>query len=202
MISAFRYAQMNCWNPPSVSAGNRAASFPCTPWVPEPLTAWVRRAAGETSWTEEGIPYVRVEHVTLPSEESMRLAAEHGIAFVTQPIFPYAETASYLANLGPERLKQCYPVKTILDRGVTLGFSTDAPATFWAVPSDPFPGLKLAVTRRAAERDRLRSRSGGDGGDSHTAVYQRGGPGCRDERLRNAGGGIPGGFRGAQRRYF
>ena len=111
----------------------------------------VRRAAGEASWTEEGIPYVRVEHVTLPSEESMRLAAEHGIAFVTQPIFPYAETASYLANLGPERLKQCYPVKTILDRGVTLGFSTDAPATFWAVPSDPFPGLKLAVTRRAAE---------------------------------------------------
>lgn len=111
----------------------------------------VRRAAGEASWTEEVIPYVRVEHVTLPSEESMRLAAEHGIAFVTQPIFPYAETASYLANLGPERLKQCYPVKTILDRGVTLGFSTDAPATFWAVPSDPFPGLKLAVTRRAAE---------------------------------------------------
>ena len=32
-----------------------------------------------------------------------------------------------------------------------LGFSTDAPATFWAVPSDPFPGLKLAVTRTAAD---------------------------------------------------
>ena len=32
-----------------------------------------------------------------------------------------------------------------------LGFSTDAPATFWAVPSDPFPGIKLAVTRTAAD---------------------------------------------------
>ena len=34
---------------------------------------------------------------------------------------------------------------------MTLGFSTDAPATFWSVPSDPFPGLKLSVTRGAAD---------------------------------------------------
>ena len=74
-----------------------------------------------------------------------------GIAFVTQPIFPYAESASYLANLGTDRIKQCYPIKKILEGGVTLGFSTDAPATFWSVPSDPFPGLKLSVTRRAAD---------------------------------------------------
>ena len=31
------------------------------------------------------------------------------------------------------------------------GFSTDAPATFWSDPSDPFPGLKFAVTRTAAD---------------------------------------------------
>ena len=89
--------------------------------------------------------------MTAPSEESIRRAADHGIAFVTQPIFLYAESASYLAGLGPERIKTCYPVKKILENGVTLGFSSDAPATFWAVPSDPLPGLKLAVTRRAAD---------------------------------------------------
>ena len=81
----------------------------------------------------------------------MEKAAAHGISFVTQPIFLYAESASYLANLGTERIRECYPVRTILEKGVTLGYSTDAPATFWSVPSDPFPGLKLAVTRRAAD---------------------------------------------------
>lgn len=111
----------------------------------------IQRAVREEKWTDGPVPYVRIEHVTEPLEESMEQAASHGISFVTQPIFPYAESASYLANLGEERLKTCYPVRRILKKGVTLGFSTDAPATFWAVPSDPFPGLKLAVTRKAAD---------------------------------------------------
>lgn len=109
----------------------------------------VDRACEEDKWTRDDTPYVRIEHVTDPEEESIEKAAEHGIAFVTQPIFPYAESASYLKNLGPEWLKQCYPVRHMLEKGVKTAFSTDAPATFWAVPSDPFPGLKLAVTRRA-----------------------------------------------------
>ena len=111
----------------------------------------ISRAAKEEKWTPEGIPYVRIEHVTDPSEESLEKAAEKGISFVTQPIFLYAESASYLGNLGDQWIKQCYPIKHILDKGVCLGFSTDAPATFWSVPSDPFPGLKLAVTRIAAD---------------------------------------------------
>ena len=115
------------------------------------ITRVVDRAAKERAWTEAGIPYVRVEHVTLPTEESMKRAAEHGIAFVTQPIFPYAESASYLYNLGAERFGECYPIKRMLENKVPLAFSTDAPATFWPVPSDPFPGLKAAVTRRAAD---------------------------------------------------
>lgn len=110
----------------------------------------VDRACQEEKWTTGSVPYVRVEHVTDPTEDSIKKAAAHGISFVTQPIFPYAESASYLKNLGPEWLKKCYPVKHILESGVTLGFSTDAPATFWSVPSDPFPGLKLAVTRISA----------------------------------------------------
>ena len=111
----------------------------------------IDRACLETPWTPEGIPYVRIEHVTEPSEESIRKAASHGIAFVTQPIFLYAESASYVANLGAERTKQTYPFPRLLNAGVLTGFSTDAPATFWAVPSDPFPGLALSVTRRAAD---------------------------------------------------
>ena len=115
------------------------------------ISRMIDRACLEDPWTSPDIPYVRVEHVTDPSEESIRKAAEQGISFVSQPIFPYAESKSYLTNLGAEWMKQCYPYKKMLDAGVTLGFSTDAPATFWSDPSDPFPGLKLAVTRTAAD---------------------------------------------------
>lgn len=113
------------------------------------IARMVDRAAREKNWMEDGTPYVRIEHVTEPKEESLERAADSGIAFITQPIFPYAESASYLKNLGAERLKKCYPFRHVLEKGVKTGFSTDAPATFWAVPSDPFPGLKLAVTRKS-----------------------------------------------------
>lgn len=115
------------------------------------ISRMIDRACMEKSWTPDGIPYVRIEHVTDPSEDSIEKAAAHGIAFVSQPVFMYAESASYLKNLGEEWMKKCYPYRHMLEQGVQLGFSTDAPATFWAVPSDPFPGLKLAVTRTAAD---------------------------------------------------
>ena len=109
----------------------------------------VERAYREDNWMEDDTPYVRVEHITDPSDDSIRKAAEKGIAFVTQPIFMYAEIESYLKNLGEEWMKTCYPVQKMLDAGVKLCFSTDAPATSWAVPSDPFPCIKGAVTRKA-----------------------------------------------------
>lgn len=115
------------------------------------ISRMVERACREEKWTPDGIPYVRIEHATDPSDESLERAASHGISFVTQPIFLYAESKSYISNLGSEWTRQCYPIRHILDKGVVLGFSTDAPATFWAVPSDPFPGIKLAVTRTAAD---------------------------------------------------
>lgn len=115
------------------------------------IARMVNRACMEQPWTPYDIPYVRIEHVTDPTDDSIEKAAKKGISFLSQPIFPYAESKSYLSNLGPEWMKQCYPYKRMLDKGVCLGFSTDAPATFWSNPSDPFPGLKLAVTRIAAD---------------------------------------------------
>lgn len=109
----------------------------------------VDRIAREEKWTEEGIPHLRIEHVTEPSENAIRKTVEHGFAFATQPIFLYAEIESYLRNLGPERTKRAYPIRTLLERGVNLCFSTDSPATSWATPSDPFPNIKCAVTRYA-----------------------------------------------------
>lgn len=115
----------------------------------ETIERIIDRVCREFSWMKEEIPYVRIEHVTDPEEESLRKAAEHNIAVVTQPVFMYAEVESYLENLGDDWMKQCYPVRCMLDQGVMLCFSTDAPATSWAAPSDPFINMKAAVTRKA-----------------------------------------------------
>lgn len=109
----------------------------------------VDRLADERPWTRAGVPHARIEHVTAPLPASIRLLAQTGIGVVTQPIFPYAEIGSYLENLGAQRTRACYPLRTLAVAGVRLCISTDAPATSWAMPSDPFPNIKAAVTRRA-----------------------------------------------------
>ncbi len=69
----------------------------------------------------------------IPLTTAWKKAAGHGISFVTQPIFLYAESKSYLSNLGTGvDPPGAIPSSHILDEGVVLGFSTHAPATFWA----------------------------------------------------------------------
>ncbi len=109
----------------------------------------IDRVYEEDKWTSNGAPHLRVEHATEPSESAIAKAVEKGIAFVSQPIFEYCEIESYKTNLGEDHLKTLYPYKTLLDRGASLCFSSDAPATSWATPSDPLVSIKSAVTRRA-----------------------------------------------------
>ena len=109
----------------------------------------VDRVYPEEKWTEGDVPHLRMEHWTEPSESAIRKSAEKGLAVATQPIFLYAEIESYLTNLGVERMKKTYPIQDLLKAGVPFCFSTDAPATSWAVPSDPFPCIKGGVTRTA-----------------------------------------------------
>ena len=109
----------------------------------------VDRVYPEEKWTDGDVPHLRMEHWTEPSPRAIQRSAEKGLAVATQPIFLYAEIESYLANLGAERMKKTYPIQALLKAGVPFCFSTDAPATSWAVPSDPFPCLKGGVTRTA-----------------------------------------------------
>ena len=60
-----------------------------------------------------------------------------------------AEIESYLKNLPESTIKASYPVAKWLDMGIRTSLSSDAPATSWATPSDPFINLKSAVTRKA-----------------------------------------------------
>lgn len=103
----------------------------------------------EKSWLADGIPSVRLEHVAMPSETAMERAAASDMAWSTQPVFVYAEIESYEKNLPEATIKASYPVAKWLDMGIRTSFSSDAPATSWATPSDPFINLKSAVTRKA-----------------------------------------------------
>ncbi len=103
----------------------------------------------EKSWMSDGIPAVRLEHVAMPSETAMECAANSDMAWSTQPVFVYAEIESYLKNLPEDRILASYPVAKWLDMGIRTSLSSDAPATSWATPSDPFVNLKSAVTRKA-----------------------------------------------------
>lgn len=114
----------------------------------------IDRMSGEKCWTDSGSgsalwPHLRLEHLTEPTENAIDQAVKNGYAFVTQPIFAYSEIESYLKNFGLERTKQAYPIRTMLEKGVNVVLSTDAPATSWATPSDPLPNIKAAVTRCA-----------------------------------------------------
>lgn len=101
------------------------------------------------SWLDGEIPWVRVEHASMPTKQALEKAAKNGIAFVTQPIFLYAEIERFLENMGMEWLQTTFPVNDILDAGIALSFSSDAPATPWMNASNPMYGLEAAVTRRA-----------------------------------------------------
>ncbi|MFS0784008.1 amidohydrolase [Bacillus sp. 1P06AnD] len=103
---------------------------------------------GKEPWLKD-IPSVRIEHAAMPTSEAIAKAAEAGIAFVPQPVFIFAEIESYLTNLGVERTKSTYPVRSMLDAGIKVAFSSDAPATAWAEPANPFIGIQSAVTRKA-----------------------------------------------------
>lgn len=106
------------------------------------------RASQEAPWISDP-PHIRIEHVTDPSERAIALAGEHGIAFCTQLIFLYSEIESYRNNLGDAWIERTYPLPRLLNAGIKTALSTDAPATSWASPSDPFPNIKCAVTRKA-----------------------------------------------------
>lgn len=107
------------------------------------------------TWEEEPwmdnpqIPSVRLEHVAMPAPRAVKRSAEAGIAWATQPIFLFSEIESYQKNMPPERVGENYNIADWQTAGVRFAFSTDAPATSWATPSEPFANLKGAVTRKA-----------------------------------------------------
>jgi predicted amidohydrolase YtcJ len=86
----------------------------------------------------------RIEHLGLPSAEHLRRCKAIGVIAVPQTVFIAALGTSFKRYLPDEFIPRCYPVRAMLDAGLMVALSSDAPV----VPDDnPILGIKAAVDR-------------------------------------------------------
>jgi len=117
----------------------------------------------------------RIEHCSLAFPDQLDRLAELSVEVVTQPSFLSHRGVKYRRQLSPVEHDWLYPVASLLERGLKVRFSSDAPV----VPSIPLEWVAAAVARELAPEEAvdlqtaLRLSSLGPlrlGGDSRLAV--------------------------------
>jgi predicted amidohydrolase YtcJ len=87
----------------------------------------------------------RIEHLGLPSAAQLARAARLGVIAAPQAIFIRELGKNFRDYLPDTLLPRCYPLRAMLDAGVTVALSSDAPV----VENDnPLAGMAAAITRR------------------------------------------------------
>lgn len=87
----------------------------------------------------------RIEHFGLPSAGHLARAARLGVIAVPQTVFVHALGRNFRQYLPDALLARAYPVRSMLDAGVTVALSSDAPV----VENDsPLLGIQAAMCRR------------------------------------------------------
>jgi len=89
----------------------------------------------------------RIEHAGILNHELMDRMAELDIVVGTQPRFLFEQGDGFLASCGPGRIKQVYPFRSLVERGVRVAGSSDCPV----VSHDPLLGIQDAVRRQTEE---------------------------------------------------
>jgi predicted amidohydrolase YtcJ len=89
----------------------------------------------------------RIEHLGLPNAAMLARCKAMNVIAVPQTVFLPALGTNFRRYLPDEFLPRCYPVRAILDSGLTVALSSDAPV----VPDDnPLLGMKGALDRKDA----------------------------------------------------
>lgn len=90
----------------------------------------------------------RIEHLGLPTDEQLAWAARRGVIAVPQAIFLPALGRNFRQYLPDTLLPRAYPIRAMLDAGLTVALSSDAPV----VENDsPLAGIQAAITRADAD---------------------------------------------------
>lgn len=85
----------------------------------------------------------RIEHASVLDGETIDLLAELGVHAVVQPVSIESERRWLGKRLGPDRLGHVYPYRSLLDAGVRLAGSSDAPIETY----DALAAMHAAVDR-------------------------------------------------------
>ncbi len=86
---------------------------------------------------------LRVEHVSIATDEDCRRLARLGATACIQPAFLPSDSPWLEARLGPERLGAAYPFRSLADAGVPLAGGSDCPVE----PPHPLWGIAAARDR-------------------------------------------------------
>lgn len=99
------------------------------------------------AWDEAGtLAGDRVEHGSVVPPDLRAVVADKGLTVVTQPGFVLERGDRYLASVDPEDLPHLYPCKSLIEAGIPVGGSTDAP---YGHP-DPWRDVATAIERRTS----------------------------------------------------
>lgn len=107
----------------------------------------------------------RIEHLGLPSADHLRRAAAMDVIAVPQTIFISALGGAFRRYLPDAFIPRCYPVRAMLDAGLTVALSSDAPVV---ADDNPLPGMKAAIDRRDPSGEPLAPEQGIR---AHEALY-------------------------------
>jgi hypothetical protein len=86
----------------------------------------------------------RLEHFGLPDLEQLRRAAKLGVISVPQTIFIHALGENFLEMVPDSFLARTYPIRAMLDAGLTVALSSDAPVV---EDDNPLVGMYAAIAR-------------------------------------------------------
>jgi predicted amidohydrolase YtcJ len=89
----------------------------------------------------------RIEHFGMPNADQIR-RCQHRIHVVPQPIFIHALGTTFLNYVPEDLLPHLYPLRSMIDAGLSIALSSDAPV----VPdAHPLLAMKSALDRLSAE---------------------------------------------------
>lgn len=84
----------------------------------------------------------RIEHASVLREDQLEKMARLGVVASIQPNFVISDWWA-LSRLGKERIRWLYPFRSMLEKGIAIGFGTDSPVE----PINPWQSVYAAVTR-------------------------------------------------------
>jgi predicted amidohydrolase YtcJ len=87
----------------------------------------------------------RIEHLALPTLEQLARLAAIGAMAATQTVFLPAMGATFRRYMPEHFYARAYGVRSMIDAGLTVALSTDAPVV---ADDNPLLGLKSAIDRR------------------------------------------------------